>query len=86
MTRCRKTQEARHFLEKEIEITKDRLKDSSNYYNGEYVGNKIATRLKEKHILFCNNVLSLFCGEKDSKCDFCDKKDNEIEAGDRSIL
>ena len=53
-------EELKHFLECEIDITSERLKDKSNpCFNGVVVGAKEAHRLKELHIKFCQHMLAM---------------------------
>lgn len=53
-------EELRHFLEVEIEITSERLKDKSNpCYDGVAVGVKEAQKLREHHIRFCEHLLAM---------------------------
>ena len=50
----------KHFLEAEIEITSERLKDTSNQaYDGVFVGAEEAKKLKENHIRFCKQLLKM---------------------------
>ena len=53
-------EELKHFLEVEIELTSERLKDKSNpAYDGVCVGAKEAEKLKENHIKFCQRLLAM---------------------------
>lgn len=52
--------ELEHFLEVEIQLTTERLKDKSNpCYDGVCVGSTEAAELKKKHIKFCKQLLSI---------------------------
>jgi hypothetical protein len=52
--------ELKNFLEVEIKITSERLKDELNpFFNGVPVGAKKAHRLKELHIKFCQQMLAM---------------------------
>lgn len=56
----------KHFLESEIDITKQRLNsgDLNQFFNGVYVGHKSSVSLMKKHILFCEHMLSLIEKER----------------------
>ena len=50
----------KHYLECEIQITTERLKDKFNpMYDGVCVGSKEAKELQEKHIKFCQRLLGM---------------------------
>lgn len=54
------SEELKHFLEAEIEITSEWLKDEANpCYDGVCVGVEEARKLKEHHIRFCQRMLAM---------------------------
>ena len=59
----------KHFLESEIEITKQRLNsdDKNPFYDGVCVGHKESVALLQRHIWFCQYLLKLIEKESDKK-------------------
>lgn len=55
-----------HFLNVEIEETRRRWLDGPLFFNGVAVGRKKATKLAEKHIIFCEHLLKLIAKDKES--------------------
>lgn len=53
-------EELRHFLEVEMERTREHQKDKYNpFYDGVCVGWRKASKLRRRHYLFCKRLLAM---------------------------